>query len=93
VVLFNSFVIGISCPVLTAPDNGTIECSLGDDGVASKGDKCAFKCDDGFKLHGSATRKCIALRGRAVWNGWKAVCSESMCICLQDLLYSTLSLK
>jgi len=84
---------GISCPVLIAPNNGTIECLLGDDSVANKGDKCTFQCDNGFKLHGSATRKCITLRGRAVWSGWKAVCSESICICLQDILYSTLSLK
>jgi len=88
-VFFNLFVTGISCPVLTAPNNGTIECSLGDDGVANKGDKCTFHCDDGFKLHGSATRKCIALHGRAVWSGWKAVCSEGMYICLQARVPAT----
>jgi len=83
--LHNSFVnclTEISCPLLDAPDNGTIECTLGEDGVARKGDKCTVKCDDGFKLHGSATRICIALRGRAIWSGWKAVCSEGVCISL-----------
>ena len=31
-----------ACPPLTAPDDGTIDCSLGDDGFATEGDSCTL---------------------------------------------------
>ena len=39
----------VTYPLLTAPDNVKIHCSLGDDGMASHLDYCAFTCDDGYK--------------------------------------------
>ena len=65
-----------TCPPLTAPDNGTIKCSLGDDGLATRGDKCVLKCDDGFFLRGSSIRKCFTWRTRAAWKGKDTECIE-----------------
>ena len=52
------FVMFIECPQLTAPDNGDIDCSLGDDGQPSLGDTCTFTCDGGHELSGSVSRSC-----------------------------------
>ena len=65
-----------TCPPLTAPDNGTIDCSLGADGVATRGDKCFLNCNDGFILCGSAVRKCWTWRRRIAWTGEDTVCTE-----------------
>ena len=57
----NNMIIFISiteCRPFTAPDNGDIECSLGDDGQPSLGDTCTFTCDNGYKLSGSVIRSC-----------------------------------
>ena len=49
------FILVTRCPVLTAPDNGSISCSPGND---SPGDTCTFTCDDRFKLSGTDRRTC-----------------------------------
>ena len=51
-------VILVSCPNLTKPQNGMINCSLGDDGVPSYNDNCSFTCNDGYVLIGSEIRFC-----------------------------------
>jgi len=55
--------IVITCPVLTAPDNGQISCSPGND---SPGDTCTFTCDDGFEISGTQSRAC---QDDGTWNG------------------------
>ena len=46
-------------PLTDAPDNGSIDCSLGVDGQPNPGDTCTYTCDDGFNLQGgSVTRIC-----------------------------------
>ena len=61
-----------------APENGMIDCSLGDDGVPTDGDTCTVTCNDGFVLRGDATRTCrINRRGRN-WSGNEARCEEGM---------------
>ena len=65
-----------TCSPLTAPTNGEIDCSLGDDGMATDGDSCTFTCDDGFELQGDHTRECWVWWGRTGWTGHEAVCSE-----------------
>ena len=37
-----------TCPVLTDPDNGIVQCSLGSDGLPTEGDTCAYQCDAGY---------------------------------------------
>ena len=60
------------CPPLTAPDNGDIDCSLGDDGEANPGDTCTFTCDDGHELSGRGRRTC---RDDGTWSGLAATCA------------------
>jgi len=67
--------ICIACPSLTAPANGNIDCSLGDDNIPTASDACTFTCDDGFRLGGSSRRVCQIRRGRASWNGEQTTCS------------------
>ena len=62
-----------TCPPLTAPDNGDVDCSLGDDGEANPGDTCTYSCDDGYDLSGSTTRAC---QDDGTWSGTEAVCSR-----------------
>jgi len=70
-----------TCPLLAAPKNGTIDCSLGDDGVANRKEKCSFRCNDGFILLGSSVRKCWGWHGRAVWTGRDTTCVEGTDLC------------
>ena len=46
----------IACQLLVAPDNGMINCSLGDDGQASLGDTCTVTCNSGYELSGNTSR-------------------------------------
>ena len=61
-----------TCPRLTAPANGDIDCSLGDDGETNPGDTCTLTCDDGFDLGGSASRTCM---DDETWSGSTTSCS------------------
>ena len=64
-----------TCPPLTAPDNGDIDCSLGDDGEANPGDTCTFTCDDGYELGGSTSRTC---GDDGNWSGTDTTCTRGM---------------
>ena len=70
---FNSF--SVPCPSLTDPNNGTITCSLGDDGVPSYEDTCSFTCNTGYELTGSDTRTCQSDRS---WNGSDVACRRGV---------------
>jgi len=69
---------GHICPTLMAPDNGMIDCALGDDGAATNGDTCTVTCDDGFILRGDAMRTCRITRRRIRWLGDEARCVQGM---------------
>ena len=62
----------VPCTSLSDPNNGTINCSLGDDGVHSYNDTCSFTCNTGHELTGSNTRTC---RSDGSWSGDKAFCT------------------
>jgi len=67
------------CQPLTAPpNNGMIDCTLGDDGVANPGDTCSFTCTGGFVLDGSTSRTC---QDDGSWNG-----SDTMCRGMNDII-------
>ena len=66
------------CPSLTAPDNGTITCSLGDDEEATVGETCTFTCDGGYELTGSVNRSC-QIDGS--WSGNETTCTSSTSLC------------
>ena len=57
-VCFNNVFHIVPCPSLTEPNNGALNCSLGDDGVPSYEDTCSFTCNTGYELTGSSTRTC-----------------------------------
>jgi len=63
----------VSCPSLTGPSNGMINCSLGDDGTLSYEDTCSFTCNTGYQLTGSATRTC---QSDGSWNGSNTMCKR-----------------
>jgi len=68
----------VACPSLTNPENGTITCSLGDDGIPSYEDTCNFTCNAGYELTGSDTRTC---QSNGSWDGNEAtMCIKGMCL-------------
>ena len=67
--------IATTCPPLTAPDNGDIDCSLGDDGEANPGDSCDFTCINNFGVVGSASRTCQV---DGTWTGTQTSCQTGV---------------
>ena len=66
----------VPCPPLPQPENGMINCSLGDDDVPSYEDTCSFTCNTGYELTGSETRIC---QSNGSWNEIEqAFCSTGM---------------
>ena len=63
------------CPSLTDPVNGTINCSLGDDGVPSYEDTCTFLCNNGDEI----TRIC---QSDGSWSGTVVICERGTALCL-----------
>ncbi|XP_065894428.1 protein mesh-like isoform X2 [Dysidea avara] len=75
-----------SCKPLSAPNNGMIDCSLGDDGVPTNGDMCTFTCNNGFDLSGSQTNKCRIRNNRGKWTGNQATCNNIMgCVDIKSI--------
>ena len=48
----------VNCSSLTDPNNGTVNCSLGDDEVHSYEDTCSFTCGTSYGLIGISPRTC-----------------------------------
>ena len=77
------------CPPLTAPDNGDIDCSLGDNGEANPGETCTYSCNTGLGVVGDVSRTCQT-DGR--WTGRRPSCGRGEsycsnvleCICSRD---------
>ena len=65
----------VNCTSLTDPDNGMINCSLGDNGIPSYEDTCSFTCNTGYELTGSDTKTC---QSDGSWSGSDDVCRRSM---------------
>ena len=61
----------VSCLPLNNPDDGMINCSLGDDGVPSYEDTCSFTCNTGYELTGSDARTC---QSDGSWSGNETNC-------------------
>ena len=60
------------CTLLNNPDNGVVNCNLGDYGVPSYEDTCSFTCNTGYELTGSESRTC---QSDGSWSGSDAVCT------------------
>ncbi|XP_065900911.1 uncharacterized protein [Dysidea avara] len=63
----------VACPLLAVPNNGTITCSLGDNGIPSYEDTCSFTCNIGYELTGSDTKTC---QNDGSWSGSDTSCSQ-----------------
>ena len=74
--MLNAIVSLVYCPNLTQPDNGMINCSLGDDGVPSYDNTCSFTCNTGYELTGSDTRIC---QSNDYWSGSNVLCRRGIC--------------
>ena len=61
----------VLCSSLSYSNNGTINCSLGDDGVPSYEDTCSFTCNTGYELTDSGTRIC---QSDGSWSGSNSMC-------------------
>ena len=62
----------LMCPMLTAPQNGTIRCPTG----RTTGSMCTFTCDAGFTLIGFSPRFC---RTTTTWTGTPTFCQPLQC--------------
>ena len=72
----NDFFPTATCVFLTDPNNGTINCSLGDDEVPSYEDTCSFTCNTGYELRtGNGNRTC---QNNGSWSGDKTECVRGM---------------
>ncbi|NXG13368.1 LYAM3 protein, partial [Grallaria varia] len=65
----------ITCPVLSAPDRGKLNCSHLH-GDFAFGSTCAFSCQMGFALTGPESRECMAT---GVWTGGTPQCKATAC--------------
>ncbi|KAM6396625.1 P-selectin-like isoform 2-T4 [Pluvialis apricaria] len=65
----------ITCPVLSTPDQGGLNCSHLH-GDFAFGSTCAFSCETGFALMGSKSRECMAT---GTWTGEAAHCEAITC--------------
>ena len=65
----------VPCVLLSSPDNGNMNCLLGDDGVAFSEDTCNFTCNTGYEIVGSNVRTC-QINGS--WSGIDATCRRGM---------------
>ena len=66
----------VSCLLLADPNNGTVTCSLGDDGVPSYEDTCSFTCNTGYELAGSLQVTC---QSDGSWSGSPVSCTIMEC--------------
>ncbi|XP_071421096.1 P-selectin-like isoform X2 [Pithys albifrons albifrons] len=65
----------ITCPVLSAPDQGELNCSH-QHGNFTFGSTCVFSCQTGFALVGPESRECMAT---GVWTGGTQQCKAIAC--------------
>ncbi|XP_050756933.1 P-selectin [Gymnogyps californianus] len=65
----------IACPVLSAPDQGKLNCSHLH-GDFAFGSTCAFSCQTGFVLMGLESRECMAM---GTWTGDAPRCEAITC--------------
>ena len=61
----------VSCSSLIDPNNGMMNCSLGDDNITSYEDTCGFTCNTGYQQIGSSQRTC---QSDGSWSGSPVSC-------------------
>ena len=69
--LFLCFVV--KCQSIAELNNGSITCSMEDDGVLSYEDMCNVTCNTGYTLTGSDARMC---QSDGSWSGMDGACGR-----------------
>ena len=69
----------VNCSALTDPNNGVVNCSLGDDEIPSYEDTCSFTCNTGYELTGSDIRTC---QSDGSWSGSDTICRRGSYRCI-----------
>ena len=59
--------------MLTDLGNGTINCSLGDDGIPVYEDICNVTCNSGYELTGGDSRICLS---NGSWSSTEVMCTR-----------------
>ena len=67
------YLLAVNCSSLNNPYNGTINCSLGDDGIPSYEDTCSFTCNTGYGLIGISPRTC---QSDGSWSDSDVLCNN-----------------
>ena len=66
-----------ACNELPPPEDGSVTCDYGNDGIPSYQDVCWYTCEDGFQLFGSSSRTCL---NTSVWSNDEPVCTRGLFI-------------
>ena len=74
--IISDVILLVPCSPLTNPNNGMINCSLGDDNITSYEDICSFTCNTGYNLNGSSERTC---QSDGSWSGSPVSCIIMEC--------------
>ena len=69
----NLFILLVSCPLPSEPNNGIIECTIENDRRPSYEDTCSFTCITGYELTGSDSSTC---QSNGSWSGSIAICNR-----------------
>ena len=69
---YNKMSFTVDCENLNNPNNGVINCSLGNNEEYA----CNFTCNTGYELTGSDTRTC---QSNGSWSGSDVVCRKGEC--------------
>jgi len=71
-MMYVFYIAMVKCPsLIDVPNNGAIDCLLGDNGEANPGDTCTYTYNDLFGIEGTATRTC---REDETWTGMLPRC-------------------
>ncbi len=70
--VFCVYLLGLECPIVSSPENGTVSCPQ----PATTGTVCTYTCDDGFDLVGRAIRVCLP---SSKWTGSTPYCQPKLC--------------
>ena len=70
-IYFATLFTALSCPLLEAPLNGSIDCE-----TQTVGGACNYSCEATYTLRGSTSRNCLP---SLEWTGQPTVCDPPMC--------------
>ena len=76
---YKVFPLIVTCLPLTVPDNGNLNCSLGNDGKPNPGDTCTFTCNNGYELSDGDGWTCT---DTGMWSSSQPTCELGVLSCV-----------